>query len=60
MEHDQLVRALAELGAKVVKARRVLANRRLRGAADATREPISLSERRAAHALADPTQAVAL
>ena len=60
MEHEQLVRALAELGAKVVKARRILANRRRAERADASREPISLIERRAAHTLADTTQAVAL
>lgn len=59
-QHEQLVRVLAEAGVKVVRARRTLANRRHIELRDALREPISLAERRAAHALADSTRAVAL
>lgn len=59
-QHEQLVRVLSEAGVKVVRARRALANRRRAEQGEALREPISLAERRNAHAGADSTRAVAL
>ena len=59
-QHEQLVRALAEAGVKVVRARRTLANRRRMEHGEALLEPISLAERRSAHALTDSTRALAL
>lgn len=55
-QHEQLVRVLAEAGVKVVRARRALATRRRAEHS----EPIALADRRAARAIADSTQAVAL
>lgn len=59
-QHEALIRALAEAGAKVVRARRTLANRRRAEHGETLPEPIALADRRAARALTDSTAALAL